>query len=78
MHFGPNDILVTVSLDFRDDVTLAEIEQTVSRLERNIRDRFPGIGRVFIETQSREDHDALRGPCRPAWPRTGRTAASRM
>lgn len=62
VHFGPNNILVAVSLDFRDDVTLAEIEQTVSRLERNIREHFPGIGRVFVETQSREDHDSLRGP----------------
>ncbi len=60
VHFGPNDILVAVSLDFGDDVTLGEIEQTVSRLETNIRDRFPGIGRVFIETQAREDHEALR------------------
>ncbi len=60
VHFGPYDLLVTISLDFRDDATLAEIEATVSRLERNIRERFPGIGRVFIETQSREDHDALR------------------
>jgi len=59
VHFGPNDILVAASIDFSDDVTLHQIEETVSRLESVIRDRFPGIGRVFIETQSREDHKTL-------------------
>lgn len=57
VHFGPNDILATISLDFADRSGLGDIEETVTRLERQIKERFPTISRVFIETQAREHHD---------------------
>lgn len=57
VHFGPNDILATISLDFADRSGLDDIEQTVTRLERQIKERFPAIARVFIEAQAREHHD---------------------
>lgn len=51
MHFGPHDVLLNVSLDFADRLSSAEVESTVSTLERHIKDRFPDITRVFIEAQ---------------------------
>ncbi len=51
MHFGPNDILLNVSLDFSDRLSSAEVENAVSTLERRIKTRFPDIKRVFIEAQ---------------------------
>lgn len=55
MHFGPNDVLVALSLDF-DDVQLASsVENTVSRLERRIKTAHPEVTRVFIEAQSFEE-----------------------
>jgi len=57
VHFGPHDILATISLDFDDRSKLDEIERTVTRLERQIKDRFPNISRVFIEVQAREHHE---------------------
>lgn len=57
VHFGPRDILVTVSLDFADGTSLEEVEQTVSKLEQEVRGRFPGIKQIFIETQAREHHE---------------------
>lgn len=56
VHFGPEQILAVMSLDFLDRTPLREIEQTVSRLERQIKQRFPTITRVFIEVQAREHH----------------------
>ncbi len=56
VHFGPHDILATVSLDFDDSSDLATIEATVSRLEREIKARFPDITRVFVEVQASEHH----------------------
>jgi len=56
MHFGPNDILATLSLDFEDRSSLEDIEQTVARLERQIKERFPDITRVFLEVQAHEHH----------------------
>lgn len=58
IHFGPEDILVTLSLDLRDDIALADVESTVRRLEAAISARFPAIRQIFIEIQSREDHQA--------------------
>jgi len=58
IHFGPEDILVTLSLDLRDDIDLADVEATVRRLEAAISARFPAIRQIFIEIQSREDHQA--------------------
>jgi divalent metal cation (Fe/Co/Zn/Cd) transporter len=56
VHFGPHDILAAISLDFADRTSLQEIEQTVTRLERQIKERFPAITRVFVEVQAREHH----------------------
>ncbi len=54
MHFGPNDVLVALSLDFDDAQLASSVEQTVSRLERRIKDAHPEVTRVFIEAQSFE------------------------
>ena len=51
MHFGPNDILLNVSLDFADRLSSVEVESHVSALEERIKKRFPDIKRVFIEAQ---------------------------
>ena len=56
VHFGPNDILAALSLDFEDHSSLDDIEQTVARLERQIKETFPDITRVFVEVQAHEHH----------------------
>ncbi len=56
VHFGPNDILAAISLDFEDRSNLVGIEETVDRLEGRIKEKFPDITRIFVEVQSHEDH----------------------
>lgn len=51
MHFGPHDILVTLSLHFAPDLSARQLEDEVSRLESRIKQRFPDVKRVFIEAQ---------------------------
>ncbi len=58
VHFGPENILASISIDFEDDSTLAQVERTVASLERRIKGRFPEIGNVFIEAQAKEHHSA--------------------
>lgn len=60
MHFGPTEILVALSLDFRDDLTAAEVENTVARLEHRIRAAYPQAGRIYVEAQSLASHAAVR------------------
>ena len=56
MHFGPRDILVTLSLDFEDGLSAGEVERAVSNIERRIKREISGACRVFVEAQSFEAH----------------------
>lgn len=60
MHLGPEDILVNVSLDFEDQMTAGEIEETVTRLEKRIRSAHPEVSRIFVEVQSAAGHHEMR------------------
>jgi len=56
LHMGPEHIIVTVSLDFRDELSAAQVEDTVSRLTQAIKTDTPAVKRVFIEAESQERH----------------------
>ncbi len=56
MHLGPQDILLTLSVDFADALTAAQVEAAISELERQIKQAFPEVTRVFIEAQSLLGH----------------------
>ncbi|WP_321340899.1 cation diffusion facilitator family transporter [Breoghania sp.] len=56
MHLGPHDVLVAISLDFRDTLSAADVEETTSRLEEMIKTRYADVRRVFIEAQSSARH----------------------
>jgi cation diffusion facilitator family transporter len=58
MHFGPNEILVVLSLDFRNNLSAGDIEDTVARLERKIRRVYPQAGRIYAEARSFAGHQA--------------------
>lgn len=60
MHFGPNEILVALSLDFRNDLSAGDVEDTVARLEHRIRAAYPQAGRIYVEAQSLANHAAVR------------------
>jgi cation diffusion facilitator family transporter len=52
LHFGPDDVLVNLSVDARDDMPAGEVERGISRLEDEIKARHPEVARVFIEIQA--------------------------
>ena len=57
LHFSPKDVLVNLSLDFKDGVSSDEVERLVSSLETRIITAYPPITRVFIEAQSFASHE---------------------
>ncbi len=61
VHLGPHEVLAVISLDFENGIQSQKVEATVSALERQIRDRFADVRRVYIEAQSHKDHLALAG-----------------
>jgi cation diffusion facilitator family transporter len=50
MHLGPEEVLLTVRMDFEDSVSAAQVEGIVGTLERAIRARYPEIRRLFLAT----------------------------
>ena len=56
MHFGPNDVLVALSLDFDDEISAAAVETAVAAISRNIKIAIPEVSRIFVEAKSFEEH----------------------
>ncbi len=56
LHFGPQDVLLNLSLDFADGLSAGQVEEAISEFEQRIKSAFPEITRVFIEAQSWRGH----------------------
>lgn len=52
MHFGPNEVLVTLSLAFADTLSAPAVQDAVSGIERRVKKAHPQVSRVFVEAQS--------------------------
>jgi cation diffusion facilitator family transporter len=52
VHLAPDQIVVTLSLEFSDDLRTPEIEQCVESLERRIRETHPEVVSVFVKPQT--------------------------
>ena len=57
LHMGPDFILLNLSVDFANTVSVGDIEETIARLDRHIKQSYPKIKRVFVEAEAR--HPAL-------------------
>jgi len=56
LHMGPDFIVATISVDFIDALSSAELEQAVTQLTKTIKATDPRIRRVFIEAERQSDH----------------------
>ncbi|MGH7266979.1 MAG: cation diffusion facilitator family transporter, partial [Candidatus Rokuibacteriota bacterium] len=52
MHFGPNTVLLTLDVEFREGLPASEKEAAVQRLEKTRRGKHPEIAHIFIEARS--------------------------
>lgn len=53
MHMGPDYILVNVSVNFVSSIPVGRLEQVIASLDRNIKEQYPRVRRVFIEAEAR-------------------------
>lgn len=53
MHVGPQTILVALSVDFRDELVIGQVEQAIANLDRLIKSEFPNVQYVYVEAESR-------------------------
>jgi cation diffusion facilitator family transporter len=52
LHMGPDFILLNVSVDFADSLLSGDLEDTIARLDRQIKQAYPKIKRVFVEAEA--------------------------
>ena len=68
MYVGPDDALVTMDLDFDEGTETADAALAMAEVERRVRERYPMIRRLFIESgaaalpQRWSRPDAIRPP----------------
>ncbi len=62
MYVGPDDALVTMDLDFDEGTAADEAAQAIAEVERRVRERFPKIRRLFIESGSAAPHQRWARP----------------
>lgn len=56
LHRGPNDVLLAISIDFVNSLTVGKLEKIIYRLELQIKDAFPQVKRLYIEVQNKHHH----------------------
>jgi len=52
MHLGPHDVLLTVEIEFRANLSAAEVAAAIERIDRRVREDHPEVKHVFLETQA--------------------------
>ncbi|HLZ41326.1 MAG TPA: cation diffusion facilitator family transporter [Candidatus Sulfotelmatobacter sp.] len=52
MQLGPNQVLLTVEIQFRRPLNIDQLEAAIDRIETRIRQAEPTIDRIFIEAES--------------------------
>ena len=52
MHFGPNNVLLTMEIQFRPALSAADVALAIAHLDRALRSRHPEVRAIFVETQS--------------------------
>lgn len=55
MHMGPNDIMLGANINFKDDLTIRQIEPIVEEIKQKIVQTNPDIKHIFIETGNYRD-----------------------
>lgn len=52
MYLGPEEILLNLEVDFKNDLSTEDIERATARLESLIRQQHPEVQRIFIEARA--------------------------
>jgi cation diffusion facilitator family transporter len=65
IYIGPDDVAATLELNFKRDISAAELRRAVRRIELAIKEKYPRIKNVFYEAESLTERE-LRSQRRSA------------
>ncbi|MCH8824522.1 MAG: cation transporter [Planctomycetes bacterium] len=52
MHMGPDFVLLNLSVEFADEKTANDLEKLITKIDREIKQAFPEVKRIFIEAET--------------------------
>lgn len=52
LYFGPNEVLVNLDVNFKDDLNADGIEVAIDEIEQAIKKTLPSVNRIFIEAET--------------------------
>ncbi len=56
MHLSPNEIMLGAGINFKDELSISDIEPLISEIKERIKHRNPNIKYIFLETNSITKH----------------------
>jgi cation diffusion facilitator family transporter len=59
VHVGPRQVVAGVSVDFRDDLTAADVERIVAEIEERVRQAHPEVVSLLVKPQSADGFQQL-------------------
>jgi cation diffusion facilitator family transporter len=54
VHLAPDEVVVSLSIEFADHLTVPEVEQRIAEMERSLREKHPEVISVFVKPQSQQ------------------------
>lgn len=60
MHFGPEEVLLALDVEFEDSLSADDIESAIRRIEAHIRKDYPIVKRIYIEARTISEAAAKR------------------
>lgn len=66
LYFGPNQVLVNLDVNFADDLTPDDIEETIDRLEHRIKASLPVVNRIYIEADALRRKNRIKSAAAPS------------
>ena len=54
LHMGPDSVLVTVEVEFDEDMMTGSVEEAVNEIEEAVRDTLPEADKIYVEAGSQE------------------------
>jgi len=60
LYFGPSQVLVNLDVNFADNLTSDDIEETIDRIESKIKAALPVVNRIYVEAETLRRRSRIR------------------
>lgn len=57
MHFGPNEILLSLDVQFQPQLQASKLVKVIDELEMSIHEKYPTVSQIFIEVEGLKGYD---------------------